>query len=198
MQTYFLCLSSWTIITNVSIKMIQHKHLTYVAMVHTSTCIYLLYNNHNELAIINTLAYFTSDFIQMVYTNYYDQQNVIIFSFHHIISMVTLLTTEKENVMYPLMLKVFLDVERSNVALNIFYITSKITRCKEILCIANGIEALVYGYYRVGLVKHCIIELMNNNSITDIALFGAMYSFGVFFTGVLLCTTYNRIYNLFC
>jgi hypothetical protein len=133
--------------------------------------------------------------MQIIYTNYYSEQNTIIFTFHHIISILTLLSIREGNPMYPLMLKVFLDVERSNLALNIFYITSKITRCRVVLAIANGMEAFVYGYYRVGLIRHGFNELMRNDALGDKILFGAMYSFGVFFTGVLVCTTFNRVCN---
>jgi hypothetical protein len=112
-------------------------------------------------------------------------------------SMVTLTTIKKDNIMYPLMLKVFRDIELSNVALNIFYVVSKLTKCKEVLAVANGMEALGYGYYRVGLLKHGVQELWKNDSITNKLLFGTMYSFGVFFTGALICTTFNRVSNLF-
>ena len=197
MQTYFTCLSTWTVITKLSSKIIKRKHLTYVAMLHTSSCIYLLSTNHNNLAIANTLAYFTCDFMQIIFTNYYNNRNKLIFSIHHTISMITLLTIEPSSPKFPMMLNVFLDIELSNISLNLFYLTSKITKCKEVLAIANGVETVGYGYYRLGIIKHCYMELLKNDSLSDTILFGAMYSFGVFFTGALICTTFNRVANLF-
>nr|QOI90642.1 hypothetical protein HWQ62_00511 [Pyramimonas orientalis virus] len=198
MQTYLFFLSTWTIVSKVSSKIFYRKHLTYVSMLHTSSCIYLLTTNNNTLATLNAIAYFTSDFMQIVYTNYYNSQNTFIFTFHHIISVVALAVVSQDHPLYTIMLKTFLDIEWSNTALHLYYITSRITTSKEILALANGLEAVMYGYYRTRLIKYAYNELVYNTSshIGESTLFIAMYSFGAFFTGALFCTTFNRVYNL--
>jgi hypothetical protein len=198
MQFYFLCLSTWTVLTKLASNIIKRKHVSYVSMLHTGSCIYLLSTNNNQLATINTVAYFTHDMMNIVHTNYYTIQNRCIFSFHHIISIVTLVSVQDGNELYPMMLNTLYDIEMSNLALYAYYLISKIANLQT-LAICNGLEALMYGYYRVGIIKHCYNELLYNTSehYTHSILFLSMYSFGVFFTGALICTTFNRVSNLF-
>ena len=87
---------------------------------------------------------------------------------------------------YYLTVIIFRDLEFSNLALFGYYYLSKMTNDPVILVIANIVEALVYGYYRLGLMYYFVYyySAIKEYYIHQILFFG-LYGFGVYFTYVL-------------
>lgn len=195
LKSYFLSLSCWTCLTNVVSFFLPTKPLNVTGVVHNVASIYFLNNNLYPMAIVNTLGYYTNDLMNMVYTKYYTYSERVVYSFHHIISMFFLIMNNEET--YYLTITIFRDLELSNLALFGYYYLSKMTKDPFILAIANIIEAMVYGYYRVGLMYYYVhyYSIIKEYYFHQ-TLFLGLYGFGIYFTYVLSNSAINKVIKL--
>lgn len=184
LKSYFVSLSCWTCLTNVVSFFLPTKPLHFAGLLHNVSSVYFLNNNLYPMAIVNTLGYYTNDIMNMVYTKYYTCTERAIYSFHHIVSMFFLIMINPDT--YYLTVIVFRDIEFSNLALFGYYYLSKMTNDPVILAIANTVEALIYGYYRLGLMYYFVhyYSVIKEYYIHQI-LFLGLYAFGAYFTCVL-------------
>ena len=193
LSSYFiLFLSSWTAFTNILQRYVHHKPMHVAGCVHNLLSVYLLSKGMHALASINTLGFYTNDIINMVYTSYYTPTERYTYLFHHAVSIYFLVVPNPD--IQPIVIAVFRDVELSNVALYAYYYLSKLTAHKDVLAVANAAEAFVYGYYRVGLVRHYVehFEAVKSHYIEQTLGFG-LYFFGAYFTYVLSSFAIRRI-----
>ena len=184
LKSYFLSLSCWTCLTNVVSFFLPTKPLHFTGLLHNLSSVYFLNNNLYPMAIVNTLGYYTNDIMNIVYTKYYTYSERVIYSFHHMISIFFLVMKNSDT--YYLTVIIFRDLEFSNLALFGYYYLSKMTNDPVILAIANIVETLVYGYYRLGLMYYFVYyySAIKEYYIHQILFFG-LYGFGVYFTYVL-------------
>lgn len=97
---------------------------------------------------------------------------------------------------YYLTITIFRDLELSNLALFGYYL-SKMTKDPFILAIANIIEVMVYGYYRVGLMYYYVhyYSIIKEYYFHQI-LFLGLYGFGIYFTYVLSNSAIQKVIKL--
>ena len=195
LKSYFLSLSFWTCLTNMVSFFVPTKPLNVTGVVHNVASVYFLTNDYYPIAIINTLGYYTNDIMNIVYTKYYTYSERVIYSIHHIASMF-LFVTKNEDTDY-LVAVLFRDVEFSNLALFGYYYLSKMTNDPVTLAVANTIEAMVYGYYRLGLMYYFVYyyPLIKEYYVQQI-LFLGLYGFGAYFTYVLSNSAINKVVKL--
>ena len=184
LKSYFLSLSFWTCLTNMVSFFVPTKPLNVTGVVHNVASVYFLTNDYYPIAIINTLGYYTNDLMNMIYTKYYTYSERCIYTVHHIATMF-FFVMRNEDTNY-LVAVLFRDVELSNLALFGYYFLSKLTRDPVTLAVANTVEAMVYGYYRLGLIYHFIFyyPVVKEYYIQQF-LFVGLYGFGLYFTYVL-------------
>ena len=181
---FFLSLSSWTAFTNTLQRYVHHKPMHVAGCVHNILSVYLLSKGMHGLATINTLGFYTNDTMSMVYTSYCTPTERYTCMFHHAISIYFLVLPNPG--INPLVVAVFRDVELSNLAMYAYYYLSKLTAHRDVLAIANVAEALVYGYYRLGLVRHYVehFETVKSHYMEQ-TLGAGLYVFGAYFTYVM-------------
>jgi len=196
LKSYFLSLSCWTCLTNVVSFFLSTKPLHFTGLLHNVSSVYFLNNNMHPMAIVNTLGYYTNDIMNIVYTKYYTYSERVVYSFHHMVSIFFLMMTNPDT--YYLTVTIFRDLEFSNLALFGYYYLSKLTNDPVLLAVANTIEALVYGYYRLGLIYYFVhyYSVIKEYYIHQV-LFVGLYSFGVYFTYVLSNFAINKVINLY-
>lgn len=189
---FFLSLSSWTAFTNTLQRYVPHKPMHLAGCVHNILSVYLLSKSMHGLAAINTLGFYTNDTMSMVYTNYCTPTERYTYMFHHAISIYFLVVPNPD--IQPIVVAVFKDLELSNLALYAYYYLSKLTANRDVLAVANAAEALVYGYYRLGLVRHYVehFETTKSHYMEQTLGFG-LYLFGAYFTYVLSSFAVRRI-----
>jgi hypothetical protein len=82
----------------------------------------------------------------------------------------------------------------SNLALYTYYYLSKFTRNQDVLTFANLVEALVYGYYRLGIVYHYVTHypVLKTYYLEQMLGFW-LYFFGAYYTYVLFLSAIQKL-----
>lgn len=195
LKSYFVSLSCWTCLTNLVSFFVSKKPLTLTGVMHNVSSLYFLTNNLYPMAIANTLGYYTNDLMNMIYTKYYTYSERCVYSVHHLVSMFLFVMINEDT--YYVTITVFRDIELSNLALFGYYYLSKLTNDPVILAVANTLEALVYGYYRLGLAYYYFYyyPVIKEHYVHQILAF-AVYMFGVYFTYVLSSSAVHKLMKL--
>lgn len=197
MLTYFLSLSCWSYLTYIIPSFVVKRPLSITAVLHNISSSILLYYNYNYLVISNTLAYYTNDLMNMIHTNHYSSNKCLVMSFHHILSMILLSSFSINSHMYITMIICFKDIEYSNLALNGYYYSAKYFTNPYILAVLNGGETIIYGYYRIKIIKYFIINYdLVEKHLFESFLFICIYVFGLYFTLVLTYSTFQKCSKL--
>lgn len=189
---YFVSLSLWTTITKTIRFFIPTKPLNVAGVLHNVSSVYFLTNDMVTTATVNTLGFYTTDIMHMAFTNYYTHPERYIYFFHHFVSIYFLITHTADT--YPITVAMFKDIELSNLALYAYYYLSKFTRNHDVLAFANLVEALVYGYYRIGLIYHYIehFQVVRTYYFEQILGFW-LYYFGAYYTYVLCLSAIQKL-----
>ena len=196
LKSYFLSLSCWTFLTNIISFFVPVKPLNVTGLLHNVCSVYFLNNNLYQTAVVNTLGYYTNDIMNIVYTSYYTNTERIVYFLHHMVSVFFLVMKDVDT--YYLTVIIFRDIEFSNLALFGYYFISKMTNDLVVLTAVNTIEALIYGYYRLGLIHYYVryYAIIKEYYIHQVLFFG-LYSFGVYYTYVLSNSAIEKAIKLF-
>lgn len=182
----------WTLLTKVSRFFITKKPLNLTGLIHNLSSVYFLTNDHSVPAMANTLGFYTTDIMHMLFTNYYTHSERYIYFSHHFVSIYFLVMHNADT--YPTTIAIFRDIELSNLALYTYYYLSKFTRNQDVLTFANLVEACVYGYYRLGIVYHYVrhYPVLKTYYLEQMLGFW-LYFFGMYYTYVLFLSAIQKL-----
>ena len=196
MKQFFNWLFFWVFYCKSITYVINDKYQNCSAFLHTSLSLYLLTHGYEDVAILNSISYYTNDVISIVHSGTYDIWKKAFFIFHHIVS-IHILTAHMNTTNRDVIFGLFMEVEKSNIMLYVYYFVSKMTRDKTIMAFVSTVEAAVYTYYRIGMIITIYknIHIISDDYVQCALTFG-LYVFGVYSSVLLTSNAVTKIKNM--